>query len=139
MTADPMKNAGRTGGTAARQTRILLVEDNQDAATALLEILRLWGHEVVVVHDGASALDQARRSEPDVVLLDIGLPGMDGYTVARSLRLLPGLARIRLIAITGYGQDSDREQSQQAGFDHHLVKPVDLEELRRLVATTAYS
>jgi len=122
------------------RSRILLVEDNRDAATALDEILRLWGHEVDVVHDGAAALEQARRREPEVVLLDIGLPGIDGYAVARALRRLPGLEQIRLIALTGYGQESDRRLSHDAGFDHHLVKPVELAELRRLVATTtAYS
>jgi signal transduction histidine kinase len=121
-------------------SRILLVEDNRDAATALNEILRRWGHEVDVVHDGAAALEQARRREPEVVLLDIGLPGMDGYAVARALRRLPGLEQIRLIALTGYGQEADRLLSRDAGFDHHLVKPVELAELRRLVATTtAYS
>jgi two-component system CheB/CheR fusion protein len=112
---------------------VLLVEDNLDAAEALSELLRMWGHEVEVAHDGVSALRTARTVEPDVVLLDIGLPGMDGYEVARELRAIPGLAASRLIALTGYGQESDRRRSSLAGVDHHLVKPVDLERLRALL------
>ena len=115
--------------------RVLLVEDNLDAADALAELLRMWGHEVEVVHDGASAVGKAGESRPDVVLLDIGLPGMDGYQVAGALRALPGLNGALLVALTGYGQETDRRRTTAAGFDHHLVKPVDLEELRRLVAT----
>ena len=122
-----------TPETAGKTARVLLVEDNLDAAEALSELLRMWGHEVQVAHDGLSALMTARESHPDVVLLDIGLPGMDGYEVARELRAIPGLARARLIALTGYGQDADRHRSQLAGVDHHLVKPVDLEQLRTLL------
>jgi signal transduction histidine kinase/FixJ family two-component response regulator len=122
-----------TAAGARRPSRILLVEDNVDAAEALAELLRLWGHEVEVAHDGATAVPFARLHRPDVVLLDIGLPGMDGYQVAGALRALPDLAGTLLIALTGYGQPSDRQRSLAAGFDHHLVKPVDLEDLQRLV------
>jgi CheY-like chemotaxis protein len=115
-------------------SRVLLVEDNLDAAEPLTDLLRMWGHEVVMSHDGPSALIAARNLQPDVVLLDIGLPGMDGYQLAQALRALPELSSTRFIAITGYGQLSDRLRSRQAGFDHHLVKPVDLQELQRLVA-----
>ncbi|HEX3129232.1 MAG TPA: PAS domain S-box protein [Thermoanaerobaculia bacterium] len=115
--------------------RVLLVEDNLDAADALAELLRMWGHEVEVVHDGASAVGRAGEERPDVVLLDIGLPGMDGYQVAGALRALPELHGALLVALTGYGQETDRRRTAAAGFDHHLVKPVDLEELKRLVAT----
>jgi PAS domain S-box-containing protein len=115
--------------------RVLLVEDNVDAADALAELLRMWGHEVEVVHDGASAVAKAGEARPDVVLLDIGLPGMDGYQVAGALRALPHLQGALLVALTGYGQEADRKRSAAAGFDHHLVKPVDLEELKRLIAT----
>ncbi|HEX5720584.1 MAG TPA: ATP-binding protein [Thermoanaerobaculia bacterium] len=115
--------------------RILLVEDNVDAADALAELLRLWGHEVEVAHDGAAAVQSAGALRPGVVLLDIGLPGMDGYQVAGALRGLPGLQGTLIVALTGYGQESDRQRSARAGFDYHLVKPVDLEELRRLVST----
>ncbi|HYO12101.1 MAG TPA: PAS domain S-box protein [Thermoanaerobaculia bacterium] len=114
--------------------RVLLVEDNEDAAAALAELLRIWGHRVAVVHDGPSALQAARAEQPDVVLLDIGLPGMDGYEVARAFRELPGLEEVTLVALTGYGQDSDRLRSSLAGIDHHLVKPVDPDQLRRLIA-----
>jgi signal transduction histidine kinase/CheY-like chemotaxis protein len=114
--------------------RVLLVEDNVDAAGALAELLRMWGHEVEVVHDGASAVERAGEARPDVVLLDIGLPGMDGYQVAGALRALPGLQRALLVALTGYGQETDRRRTAAAGFDHHLIKPVDLEELKRLIA-----
>ena len=115
--------------------RVLLVEDNLDAAEALSELLRMWGHEVETAHDGVSALRTARQTRPGVVLLDIGLPGMDGYEVARELRSTPGLASTRLIALTGYGQESDRHRSRLAGIDHHLVKPVDVEQLRTLLAS----
>jgi two-component system CheB/CheR fusion protein len=114
--------------------RVLLVEDNVDAADALAELLRMWGHEVEVVHDGASAVEKAGEVRPDVVLLDIGLPGMDGYQVAGALRALPDLRRALLVALTGYGQETDRRRTAAAGFDHHLIKPVDLEELKHLIA-----
>ena len=121
------------GEEAAGPASILLVEDNVDAAEALAELLRLWGHEVEVAHDGADAVRVAQERRPDVVLLDIGLPGMDGYQVAGALRSLPDLHGALIVALTGYGQESDRQRSRQAGFDNHLVKPVDLEELRRLI------
>ncbi|HEX7185512.1 MAG TPA: ATP-binding protein [Thermoanaerobaculia bacterium] len=114
-------------------SRILVVEDNVDAADALAELLRLWGHDVEVAHDGAAALEQARLHQPGVVLLDIGLPGMDGYQVTEALQRMPDLPRPLIIALTGYGQESDRQRSRRAGFDHHLVKPVDLEQLRSLL------
>jgi PAS domain S-box-containing protein len=113
--------------------RVLLVEDNLDAADALAELLRMWGHDVEVVHDGAAAVETAASIRPDVVLLDIGLPGMDGYQVAGTLRALPHLHGALLVALTGYGQEADRQRSAAVGFDHHLVKPVDLAELRQLV------
>jgi CheY-like chemotaxis protein len=93
----------------------------------------MWGHEVHIAHDGPSALHLAEKERPDVLLLDIGLPGMDGYEVARRLRSTPGFADVKLIALTGYGQEADRQRSSLAGFDHHLVKPVDLEQLRALL------
>ncbi len=119
----------------AEPARILLVEDNLDAAEALSELLRMWGHEVETAHDGVSALRTARQTLPGIVLLDIGLPGMDGYEVARELRSTPALASTRLIALTGYGQESDRQRSRLAGIDHHLIKPVDVEQLRILLTS----
>ena len=126
--------AAAPGPAAAAGSRVLLVEDNLDAAESLGELLRIWGHEVTMAHDGAAALRAVPEARPEVVLLDIGLPGMDGYEVASRLRATPGLAGLRLIAVTGYGQESDRRRARLAGFDHHLVKPVDLDRLRALLA-----
>jgi two-component system CheB/CheR fusion protein len=114
--------------------RILLVEDNPDAAESLRMLLEILGHQVRVVHDGPSALDVAPEYAPNVMLVDIGLPGMDGYEVARRVRGDGGLRDVVLVALTGYGRDEDRRQAFAAGFDHHLVKPVDLTALERLVA-----
>ncbi len=119
---------------AERAVRILLVDDNLDASESLAMLLRLWGHEVAVAHDGPAALRAAEARPPQVALLDIGLPGMDGYELARRLRSRPGPGRAVLVALTGWGQEEDRRRSREAGFDHHLVKPVDLSDLRELLA-----
>jgi len=116
-----------------RRRRVLLVEDNVDSAATLQELLEMWGHEVQVADDGPAALKMAQGFHPEVVLLDIGLPQMDGYEVAGRLRLLPEAAKAVLIALTGYGDGGHRKTSQEAGFDHHLVKPVDLEQLQHLL------
>jgi CheY-like chemotaxis protein len=113
--------------------RVLIVDDNEDAATMLGMRLKAAGHTIRMVHDGMDALDAAPEFMPDVVLLDIGLPGMDGYEVARRLRQQPLLDRVVIIATTGYGQDSDRRLSEQAGFDHHLVKPADFGILKQIL------
>jgi PAS domain S-box-containing protein len=113
--------------------RILLVDDNEDAAASLGEVLEFWGHEVRAAYDGPGAIDSALSFRPEVVLLDIGLPGINGYGVARRLRQREDFKQTRLIALTGYGQEEDRRQSREAGFDHHLVKPVDPETLRALI------
>jgi CheY-like chemotaxis protein len=104
--------------------RIVVIDDNQDAAESLAMLLRLKGHDVQIAYDGPSGLALALDGAPDCVLVDIGLPGMDGYEVAKRLRSRDGNGRTLLIALTGYGQQEDRARSQQAGFDHHLVKPV---------------
>jgi len=109
--------------------RILVVDDNADAAELLAEALADCGHEVSTAQDGLAALAMAEKVNPEVILLDIGLPGMDGFEVARTLRNQPAFARTRLIALTGYGQDSDRAKAMAAGFDLHLVKPIDLDTL----------
>ena len=109
--------------------RLLLVDDNPDATELLGRILRRLGHEVTLAHDGPSALRIAGSLDPDVAILDIGLPVMDGYELARRLRALDGLEAVRLIAVTGYGQRGDRERSAEAGFDAHLVKPVAVDDL----------
>jgi signal transduction histidine kinase len=113
--------------------RVLVVDDNLDAAESLAMLVREMGHEVRVAHEGSSALKTADNFQPELVLLDIGLPVMDGYEVARNLRKQPGLERILLVALTGYGQDEDRRRSQEAGFDHHLVKPLEPESLQRIM------
>jgi CheY-like chemotaxis protein len=110
------------------------VDDNTDAATTLGRLLRLGGHEVCTAHDGEEAVAAADAFRPEVVLLDIGLPRLDGFEAARRIRAQPWGRQIRLIALTGWGQDEDRRRSKEAGFDDHLVKPVDLDELRGLLA-----
>jgi CheY-like chemotaxis protein len=100
-------------------------------------LLRLWGHEVRVVHTGPEALQVADDYRPDVVLLDIGLPGLNGYEVARRLRQLPQTRDATLIALTGYGQQDDRRRSEEAGFDQHLTKPVDPDALQRILTLPA--
>jgi PAS domain S-box-containing protein len=123
--------------TAPRPLRVLVVEDNIDAAESLATLLRLWNHDVNVVHDGCAALDAAREQQPEVVLLDIGLPGLDGYQVARRLREEVGLDHVLLVAMTGYGQPEDRLRSQEAGIQYHFVKPVEPMMLRNLLAGAA--
>jgi PAS domain S-box-containing protein len=115
--------------------KILVVDDNHGAAETLARLLKmLWGHSVEVAHDGPSTLSKAEQFQPDMVLLDIGLPGMNGYEVARSLREQPGLRTVFLAALTGYGQDEDRRRSHEAGFDEHLVKPISVVALQQLFA-----
>jgi CheY-like chemotaxis protein len=115
--------------------RVLVVDDNVAAAELLGEIVRVLGHEPIVVHDSASALAHAEAAVPHVALVDIGLPLIDGYDLAARLRALPQLAATRLIALTGYDEESDREKSARAGFDAHVVKPIDQTALAQLLAT----
>ena len=117
-----------------RPMRVLVVDDNLDAAEMLAEWLGAIGHAVRVAADGPTALEIAAEFKPDVALLDIGLPVMDGYEVARRLRDQPGCAKMRLIALTGYGQESDHDRSRRAGFEDHLVKPVDLDAITHAVS-----
>jgi CheY-like chemotaxis protein len=112
---------------------VLIVDDNVDAAESLAMMLTAMGHQVRVAHEGRAALDSVRSARPDVVLLDIGMPGMDGLEVARRIRREPGLRDVRLAALTGFGQKHDIERSRQAGFDEHLVKPVSPEVLRLVI------
>jgi PAS domain S-box-containing protein len=114
--------------------RILVVDDNVDAATTVNLLLNSLGHETLVVYGGVQALQAAADFRPDVVLLDIGMPGMDGYEVARRLRTLKRERPFRMVALTGWGNDVDRERSKEAGFDLHLVKPVDPEHLAKVVS-----
>ncbi|MGK4004433.1 PAS domain S-box protein [Sorangium sp. So ce1036] len=124
---------GRPAAASAR--RILVVDDNADAAESLVMLLEALGHEVRMARDGHEALETVAAFQPELVLLDIGLPGMDGYEVARRLRACPGLAGARLVALTGYGQDEDRRRSREAGFDHHLVKPISQKVLLPLIGS----
>lgn len=114
--------------------RILVVDDNRDAADTLAMLLKMLGAEVQTVYDGAAALQAIRIARPAAVLLDIGMPAMDGYEVARRVRAQPELRDVFLIALTGWGQEDDRRRSQEAGFNIHLVKPVDHLALRKLMA-----
>ena len=121
--------------TSSATHRILVVDDNEDSADSLAMLLQLTGHEVFTAHDGPSALEAAEQHRPGVVLLDIGLPALNGYDVCRRIRQEPWGKTMVLIALTGWGQDEDRRRSQEAGFDSHLVKPVDHTRLLALLAT----
>jgi two-component system OmpR family response regulator len=117
-----------------RPRKVLVVDDNKDAAESLAVVLRHEGHDVRVALDGAAALAAATAAVPEVVLLDLAMPGMDGYEVARRLRQRPDLAATRLVALTGFGSAEDHRKSGEAGFDQHLTKPVDPEALLDLLA-----
>jgi two-component system CheB/CheR fusion protein len=123
-------------GNQSITRRVLVVDDNKDAAKSLALLLRIAGHEVEVTHDGPSALDIALAWMPEVVLLDIGLPGMDGFEVARCLRAEPALKETFVVAISGYGQDDDLQRSKVARFHAHLTKPIDHSALARLLSGT---
>jgi PAS domain S-box-containing protein len=125
LVARPRLEARPAAPVSVPPRRILVVDDNIDAANTLVMMLRLDGHEVEAVYAGQHALERVGTFQPQIVLLDIGLPGMDGYEVARRMRKLPGADRIRLVALTGYGQAEDRARAIEAGFDDHLVKPVE--------------
>jgi CheY-like chemotaxis protein len=113
--------------------RIVVVDDLADAANSLALLLALWGHDAKVCYSGAAALDTARTHQPEVVLLDVGLPRMDGFEVARRLREQPELASTTIIGISGYGDEASRTCARQAGFDHYLLKPIDLDYLNWLL------
>src|SRR5207245_11076538 len=109
--------------------------DNLDAAHSISMLLQLWGYDSRVAHTGQEALSQAVAFQPEIVLLDIGLPGMNGYEVAQCLREQPEFKKTILIAVTGYGQEGERRRSRDAGFDHHLTKPVDPDVLQKLLTS----
>ena len=134
----PATPAPATGpANAASPLRVLITDDNHDAADTLRDLLDGGGHVTRVAYDGAAALAIAETFQPQVVLLDIGMPGMDGYQTARAMRLLPGLEQVTLAALTGWGAAEDRARSQAAGFDHHLLKPVVLAELHAMLRHAA--
>jgi PAS domain S-box-containing protein len=129
-----LASAPMTSGPAAGHLRVLVVEDSQDAADSLSLLLRLFGYKVTVAYSGPEGVRAAAAERPDVVICDIGLPGMDGYRVAMALRDNPATAAARLIALTGYGQEEDRRRTREAGFDEHLVKPADPAAVQRILA-----
>jgi CheY-like chemotaxis protein len=123
--------------TAAMQTdkkcRVLVIDDNLDAARMLALLLGMSGCEVRTANDGLEALEAAGAFQPDLAFVDLGLPKLNGYEVARRIREMPGGAKITLVALTGWGQEEDRRRTQEAGFDHHLVKPADFAVVQQLV------
>jgi two-component system OmpR family response regulator len=123
-------------GESTQPRRVLLVDDSVDAAEAMSMLLETLGHEVRVMHDGPSALAIVDDFAPEVVILDIGLPGMSGFDVARELRTRAVTKTALLIALTGYGTDSDKQATRDAGFDHHLVKPVSFAAIETVIATS---
>lgn len=130
---DQAADEGSAAGPSPSGLRLLVVDDNVDAATSLAMLLRLQGHSVQVSHDGVSALQMASSCCPHMVFLDLGMPGMDGFEVARRLRRQPGLGSMKLVALTGWGQTADRLRTAEAGFDHHLVKPLETKALEGLL------
>ncbi len=129
----PQQTTDENAAPRSSSLRLLVVDDNNDAAVVLSMLLKALGHEVHVEHDGHRALELARELSPDMLFLDIGLPDMDGYELARRLRAMPETAASTLVAVTGYGQPEDRERVRQAGFDRHVVKPVYLEEIEAVL------
>lgn len=130
--AAPKADAPR-GAIAASPLRVLVVDDLRDSADSLATLLELTGHEAWTAYEGIASIETAERERPDVILLDIGMPDVDGYEVCRRLRALPWAAGTTLIALTGWGQESDRRRGVEAGFDHHLVKPVEIPALMKLL------
>ncbi|SAK95256.1 PAS/PAC sensor hybrid histidine kinase [Caballeronia hypogeia] len=128
-----MNTTAEAGGGAAAGRRILLVDDSVDAALALSMLLEAFGHRVRTEHDGTRALACIDEFKPDVVVLDIGLPGMSGFDVAREMRKRDVTKHALLLALTGWGSDADRQEARDAGFDHHLTKPVTIADLEALL------
>jgi CheY-like chemotaxis protein len=112
---------------------VLVVDDNPDSADTLACLLRMDGHDVRIAYEGAAALEEAEANPPEVAFLDLGMPTMDGYELARRFRADPRLKDVLLVAVTGWGQPGDRRRSAEAGFDRHLIKPVEPHELRELL------
>jgi CheY-like chemotaxis protein len=136
LSPDRGEGSSAGGAVPGERRRVLVVDDNHDAADTLALLLELMGHEVRTAHDGLKALDVAEELRPDVVLLDIGLPQLNGYEVARRLRQQPWSRQTLLVALTGWGQAEDQLRSTEAGFDRHLVKPVDEAMLIRVLSET---
>ena len=133
-TAPAERSEPQAGGAGQRRRRILVVDDHRDAARVLGLLLDSLGHEVKTANDGRQALEAISAFHPEIVFLDIGLPQLDGYEVARRVRELPDLRGTKLIALTGWSHSDDRRRTREAGFDHHLVKPVAVKTLKELLA-----
>jgi signal transduction histidine kinase/ActR/RegA family two-component response regulator len=132
---DGVRNAvplSPAAGADGRKMKVLVVDDNQDAADSLAALLEIDGFDVHAVYDGSAAIAAVAQSQPDMIVMDLGMPGMDGYETARAIRQRPGAERILMLALTGWGQSDARRRTLEAGFDHHLVKPVELEQIIRL-------
>jgi len=135
----PLPPAAGKAKPTVPSLRVLLVDDNVDAAVTLAMLVEASGHETRTAYDGSTVLEVALDYRPHVVLLDIGLPGLNGFEVAEQIRQQPALQKVVLVALTGYGQESDRQRSQKAGFDHHLVKPADFVKVLQILATASES
>jgi CheY-like chemotaxis protein len=129
----PQSEAAPVEVSPVQDKRVAIVDDNKLQAQSLAMLLEMMGYQVRTAHDGASALDMIAEFLPHVALIDIGLPGLNGYELARRLRALPQLSNVTLIAQTGWGREEDREQSRQSGFQHHLTKPLDHELLEKIL------
>ncbi|MBC7852874.1 MAG: response regulator, partial [Pirellulaceae bacterium] len=133
----PPATAAAESVSSTGKLRVLVVDDNKDAALTLGMLLRATGQDVRTAHDGLAALEAAVDFRPQVVLLDIGLPRMDGYEVAKKIRQQANFKDVTLVAMTGYGQESDRQLSREAGFDHHLVKPADFKQVQKILESVS--
>jgi len=129
--------SARPGPERALRRRVLIADDNRDAAESLAMLLQMEGHEVTVVHDGREAITAFDKMRPDAALLDIGMPGLNGYEIARSIRRAPHGRDVTLIAVTGWGQENDKAQASEAGFNHHFTKPVEPEAITALLSRPA--
>jgi CheY-like chemotaxis protein len=130
---DAEDGAHRGNGVGHETRRVLIVEDNADARQPLADLCQMWGHEVFVARDGDEGLSRAIEHRPDVAFVDIGLPGRNGYDLARAIRARPEVEDMMLVAFTGYGAARDRELAHEAGFDLHVVKPIDIPKLKTLL------
>ena len=117
--------------------RILVVDDNRDSADSLVTAFAVLGHEAVAVYGGREALERIASAQPSLIVLDLSMPEMDGYTLARAIRALPAYAAVPIVALSGFGSDADRAKSREAGFDRHMLKPFDLADLERMVDLVA--
>jgi CheY-like chemotaxis protein len=130
-------SVGQNGSVVGPGRRILVVDDNRDSAESMGEMLRLFGNEVALAHDGVEAIERAGAFRPEVILMDVGMPRLNGYDATRRLRELPWGKDVAIVALTGWGQDGDRSKSKEAGCDGHLVKPVSLPDLQKLLGELA--